>query len=242
MTPLRALVLPTALLVAACASSAAAGQKPKIEPAPPAGFLTDYELLQTHADDPLTRVWMSSQERLGDYDSFLVDPVELMLVPGSIGEQASTEELEMLREDLAASFREILTQAGYRSVLEPGPGTLRVSLAITDVRPVGKGSRAGNIAAGTAAGVAAPGVGFFLPRFKVGYAAIELELSDSETNELIGAAMSTRRGKRALAGMKAYKRWGDARGAFRSWAKQFRDAVDEAHGRGVHRHNSNLDR
>jgi hypothetical protein len=240
--PLRFLGVAVLLSVPLLASPVHAGKKSKIEPSPPSGFLTDYGRLQGHPDDPLTRVYMKDHGRLADYDSFLVEPVELLLVEGGFAERVSADELSFLQETLAETFHEALSRSGYRSVANPGPGTLRISLALTDARPVGQGSRSGHVAATAAAGVALPGAGLWLPRFKVGLASIEMELADSESNELIGAAMSTRRGKRNLAGMKGLKRWGDARGAFHSWAKEFCGALDEAHGRGVHLNNSNLHR
>ena len=60
-------------------------------------------------------------------------------------------------------------------------------------------------------------------------ASIEVELVDSQSGERVAAAVASKKGKRYFAGLKGYKKWGDVKAAFDSWAKDFRKAVDRAH-------------
>ncbi len=59
---------------------------------------------------------------------------------------------------------------------------------------------------------------------------IEGEMLDSTSGERVVAFVTSRGGRRWFSGFNAFKKWGDIETAFRSWAKEFRERSDEAHG------------
>jgi hypothetical protein len=84
--------------------------------------------------------------------------------------------------------------------------------------------------AATAATVGvAPGVSLLVPRLSVGKVGIEGEMLDSMSGERIVAFITSKAGRRWFSGLNSFKKWGDIEAAFRSWAKNFRERLDEAH-------------
>jgi hypothetical protein len=53
---------------------------------------------------------------------------------------------------------------------------------------------------------------------------------DSVTGDMLVAFESSKSGRRFFSGLKAYEKWGDIDAAFRAWAKNFRERLDQAHG------------
>lgn len=53
---------------------------------------------------------------------------------------------------------------------------------------------------------------------------------DSATGDVLVAFESSKNGRRFFSGLKAYEKWGDIDAAFRDWAKNLRDRLDQAHG------------
>jgi hypothetical protein len=58
---------------------------------------------------------------------------------------------------------------------------------------------------------------------------IPREIVDSVSGDVMVAFMTGKSGRRYFSGLKAYQKWGDIEAAFRAWAKNFRERLDEAH-------------
>jgi hypothetical protein len=76
----------------------------------------------------------------------------------------------------------------------------------------------------------APGTSLLVPRLSVGKVGIEGEILDSVSGERLVAFVTGKGGRRWFAGFNAFKKWGDIERAFRSWAKELRQRLDEVHG------------
>ena len=121
---------------------------------------------------------------------------------------------------LAKEFRAIVIteiQDDYPVVDEPGPDVLRLSAALTHLKPV---NPAVNIMSGTV----------MLMPVDFGEAAIEVKFIDSQSGELIGEMKDERHASPFTLDM-GWKRWSHVQGAFEDWADDLKDAMDEAHGR-----------
>jgi hypothetical protein len=191
----------------------------------PAGFLGDYSTLRPASDGGNALVYVSRPGVLGEYERFLLDPVLIYFHPESKADAVSPEELQRLASALRDAVIEELEDGGYSVVHAPGAGVLRVRAAITDVdagRPVA------NVAA-KVAGSAAIGAGFLIPAVDIGRASIEAEMIDTETGGRVAAFADAKKGKRFMGTMAATQKWGHAKAAFKSWAKQFRERLDAAH-------------
>lgn len=104
-------------------------------------------------------------------------------------------------------------------------------LALTNVEPAGAKENAALKGAETVATHAvAPGASLLIPRVSVGKVSIDGEMVDSVSGDVLIAFESSKSGRRFFSGLKAYEKWGDIDAAFRDWAKNFSERLDQAHG------------
>jgi len=96
------------------------------------GFLADTQSLSQVPEHPGTWRWIKPGLDLRPYDKVMIDPVELGLAPASVAQSLHPES----RERYAAEFTEVLRAkiAPFYEVVEiPGPNTLRLRIALTDL-------------------------------------------------------------------------------------------------------------
>lgn len=215
ITYIAALLL--SMILAACATTRTA-------PVPTSGFLGDYSQLHPHPDDPNVLVYRQRPGVLADYDRFYVAPVLVYFHADSRGGGIDPAEVEELAEDLRQKAVDALTDGGWEIAEEAGPGVLQVRAALTDVVPVHGAANVGTKVAG-----AVVGVGLLTPRVDLGRASIEVELSDGDSGERVGAYVVSSRGARYSSPIQGAQRWGDAKAAFRDWAELLARLVDAAH-------------
>lgn len=216
---------PRAICVALLVSAllVAAGAEAKKRPHPLSDFLGDASDLTPHPDKGDLLIYRKAPGVLAGYERILIPTPLLYFDASSLGRGVDPGELKMLADFLRAEVVEALEEepTRYRVVDEPGPGVLVVRSAITGVEPVDPRK---NIAA-SAAGIAI-GVGLLVPRVDLGGASIEVEMLDAETGERLVALAASKSGRRMLGKIKGAKEWGDVKGAFKSWAKNFRKTLD----------------
>ena len=97
------------------------------------GFLSDYSKLQTSPSSEMTRYYLApdAQEKLGDYDSIMVDQPEIFLSEDSPYKGIKPAKLNVIAE----AFRDNVIMAlsrDYTVVEKPGSATLHLRLALTD--------------------------------------------------------------------------------------------------------------
>ena len=191
----------------------------------PSGFLGDYSDLEPHPDGKDMLVYRKSEGVLGPYDQFLIDPVLIYFHPEAKGVGVDPAKLAELATFFRQAVIEELGKGGYQVLEKPGPGVARVRAAITDVNVSTTGANVATKAAGMAAGI-----GFLIPNVDVGGASIEVEILDSQSNERLVAVVDAERGRRFF-NLKGMKKVGDAKKAFKGWAKEFRQRLDRVHGK-----------
>jgi hypothetical protein len=153
------------------------------------------------------------------YDKIIIEPISVWRNQGSDMVDAPKEDLEYLVNYLYASLANQLDQ-DYEIVTRPGPGTMKLRIAITEV----KGSKvamdifstivpttrvlseARNLATGTQA--------------FVGKAAIEGELVDANSGERLLAAVDERAGGKSVRG--ATDEYSDVEEAYAYWAARLK--------------------
>jgi len=153
------------------------------------------------------------------------------LLPKAAGRGIDPDDLEKLAQYFQKAVTDELTKSGrYEIVTTPGPDVLELNVAITNVEPTGGKKNAAVKGAATAATVGvAPGTSLLVPRLSVGKVGIEGEMLDSTSGERMVAFVTSKGGRRWFSGLNSFKKWGDIEAAFRSWAKNFRERLDEAH-------------
>jgi hypothetical protein len=196
------------------------------------GFLGDaYAKLQP---DPGNGDWLTyfkTEDSLRNSQAFLIQPVQVFLIPEAEKRDIDPKELDKLSEYFTKAVTDELTAGHYRVVTEPGPDVMVLRFAITNVQPNGgKKNMAVTGAADIALyGTTPPGTTMLMPRLSVGSVSIEGEMVDSTSGELEMAFMTSKGGRRFFSGLKAYQKWGDIDAAFKGWAKNFRMRLDKAH-------------
>lgn len=185
------------------------------------------------APDPTNRDWLFyllTPDVLRHANAFLVDHVQVYLVPEAEKRDIPQQDLDKLAETFTKDMRDELTAAHYTLVDQAGPGVVTLRFAITNVEP--NGGKTNMAVSGTeavATHALVPGAGLVTPRLKVGRVSIEGEVLDSQTGKVEMAFMTSKSGRRFFSGLKAFEKWGDIDAAFRSWAKNFRQRLDAAH-------------
>jgi hypothetical protein len=195
------------------------------------GFLGDlYSKLQPDPKNADLLTYWKNEDALKNSSKFILDPVIIYLLPEAQTRGIDPEQLAQLAQYFTKAINSELGSGHYQIVTEPGPGVLVLRVAITNVEPNGGKENAGLKGAEVAATHAvAPGASLLIPRLSVGKVAIEGEVVDSTSGDVMVAFMTSKSGRRYFSGLKAYEKWGDIDAAFRAWAKNLRERLDKAH-------------
>lgn len=192
------------------------------------GFLQDYSKLQPGGEDRADYVYINKDVDFTKYKKAFVDKVVIYLTPEL---QSRGIQPDVMKE-LADAFEKELAMeinSSLPMVDQAGPDTLRVRVAITDIEPsdpvlntVGAILPVGWVI--SAASKATTGAAA-----NVGKASIEMEVLDSVTGKILGAAVDTKVGaKYDIAGT---SKWGHSKKAFKEWAQKIRERLDEVQGK-----------
>ncbi len=176
------------------------------------GFLSDYSKLEEIEENHL----VYDSGNFGDYSKFIIEPVAMLYRQPEDKRIFDDEELADLQTHFATKVRKALIEDdGYQVVEMPGPGTATLRIGITDVDDT--------------IGVLNLSIYTKITGAGLGGAAMEGELVDSVTGEQIGAVIRWGSGSRILRA--GFTHTGDAKIVINRWVKDFRERIDEAHGR-----------
>jgi Protein of unknown function (DUF3313) len=196
------------------------------------GFLGDYSGLTPDPKNGDLLLYEKDRDAMKKYNKFIFDPITIYLLPEARDRGIDADDLERLAQYFHDAVTDELKKSGrYEIVTTPGPDVLELNVAITNVEPNG-GKKNAAVKGGAAAVSAAtvPGIGLAVPRLSVGRVSIEGEMLDSTSGERQVAFVTGKGGRRWFSGLSGFKKWADIEAAFRSWAKNFRERLDEAHG------------
>ena len=196
------------------------------------GFLGDYSGLAPDPKNGDLLLYEKDRSAMKKYNKFIFDPVTIYLLPEARDRGIDADDLERLAQYFHDAVTDELKKSGrYEIVTTPGPDVLELNVAITNVEPTG-GKKNAAVTGGAAAVSAAtvPGIGLAVPRLSVGRVSIEGEMLDSTSGERQVAFVTGKGGRRWFSGLSGFKKWADIEAAFRSWAKNFRQRLDEVHG------------
>jgi Protein of unknown function (DUF3313) len=177
--------------------------------APQTGFLSSYQNLEANGSAGMKYVG----PKLGQYSSFMLDPVEVHFYDGEAARNISNEDIARLESFFYDQVQQNLS-ASYPIVTTPGPGVGRIRIAITNLKP---GTPALNVIPQTK-----------LTGLGLGAASGEVEIIDSVSGEQIAAGIETQTGSRlSLSGL---AKWGDAEAVMKDWSQRIVAAIVAAHG------------
>ncbi len=180
------------------------------------GFLSDYSKLSPspYKDAEGAMAYMNPKNPLKNYDKFILNPIQIRL--SQKGKERGIDEGKL--RELASYFdqqlRAELGKSDYSIVNQPGPGTLLLRVALTDIKP-------SNPLMNVHPAMIASGVG-------LGGASMEAEIHDALTGEVVVEVIDTQAGGRGFDGLTKY---GNAKDVIEKWSKRLVIRMDEAHGK-----------
>jgi hypothetical protein len=194
------------------------------------GFLQDYSLLRS--DDPMKAVnwvYVNVKADYSTYNKIMLDDVVFFISKDADYKGFEAKELA----DLGKAFHMAIImnlRGAYEFTDTPGPGVMRIRVAVTNLVP-------SSSVAGTVTTIVP--VGLVLSAAKkaatgshigMGEVAIEGEIIDAQTNEILGAVIDSKAGKKYKVG-KSTSKWGHAVDIFNTWGQNIRTRLDKHSGR-----------
>jgi hypothetical protein len=177
------------------------------------GFLVDYSQLKPGPEGGVAKVYRKKGVDLKKYSKIMMDHVVFFFKDDAQEKGIDPLEMAELSHKFHKEARAALGSA-YPFVEEPGPGVMRVRVAITDLElPKRTPGMLKSIMTGKGPGV--------------GEISMEFEFLDSETNQRIAAGVDRRTGTM----IQNLSKFGTAEDAFKFWAQRLRFRMDEAHGK-----------
>lgn len=188
------------------------------------GFLADYSKLQRGPKGGAALVYIKPGVNWAPYDKVIVEPVIVWYSEHADYKGIKPMELMALTDYFNEAIVKNL-EGAYSIVGTPGPGVLRIRVAITNVIPTNPTMDAitGTVPQTrllSAVSKATTGKSLF-----VGEASAEFELRDAQTNDLLAEAVDRRAGEKKFLQVK--DNWTDAKEAMDYWAKRLRQRLDE---------------
>ena len=191
----------------------------------PSGFLGDYSALRAGGEDEAQLVYVNPETDFSRYRSIMIESVTVWY--SSDASHLSAEDEQMLSDYLYAALHEELGKS-FEIVDQPGPDTMKLRAAISEARGAKLVANAittivpqlrmlstlGGMATGTAV--------------LVGEAAVEVDITDSQTGERLAAAVDERVGNKTIRG--GLGEWSHAKEAFEFWAVRVAERLDELRG------------
>lgn len=152
---------------------------------------------------------------LASYSSFIIDPITVRRT-NSDDKLLTEEDFVYAQHYLKKAMVDELQASGYQIVEEPTNETLRISLAISDLKaPISVSSKFATMLGS---------------HFELGGVTISAAFSDPETGRIDAVVMVRSRGESMLQD-KPWSNMADIEAAFDHWALGLRGAIDKAHGK-----------
>jgi len=211
-----------------CAACAGTHQVRSVETS---GFLSNYSQLKEGKDDQALMVYTDPNVKFSEYSKIIIDPVSLKASEDSDMGKISAEDRQAIANYFYAALKENLSKK-YAIVIEPGPGTMKLRVALTDM----SGSK---VVLDTLSSIVPVGIAVNLlykgatgNSTAVGSATGEMELLDSTTGKRLIAAVDGRSGRKYTGKFDKWGKWNDTKDACDYWAQRIAQRLDELSGRG----------
>ena len=193
------------------------------------GFLSTYDGLKQSDEYMVEYAFINENVDFKSYDKIILDYVVFFAKDDAEYKGLQANEMQQLAEAFHKSIIKALSDK-YQFVSGPGPGVMRVRLALTNVEPIKLG--ADFLTAVVPVGVALNlvKVGTKGTSIGVGRTSMEAEIFDTQSKMRLLAAIDTDVGKK-YSGYKGDTKWSHAEGTFEAWAKDLREMLDKLSGR-----------
>jgi hypothetical protein len=209
-----------AMLCVACASTH------QVRSVETSGFLSDYSQLKEGTDEQALMVYIDSDVNFDTYDKIIIDPVRLVVSEDSDMAKISEEDRQAIANYFNAALNEQLSKK-HTIVTEPGPQTLKLRLALTDM--AGSSVVLDTIGSILPIGIAVNMIAKVATgnNVSVGSATAEMELLDSSTGKRLAAAVDGRGGTKYTGKFDKFGEWNDTKDACDYWAQRIETRLEE---------------
>ena len=244
---LTPIILSSLLLTGGCGSNLITGSRG--QPAY-AEFLSQPGRLRPAPDGSGALAWVDTGADLKRYNKFLIEPIQVRLADDAGHKTVDPAQLKALMDYLNQAITKALTPT-YEVVNKPGPGVLRLRIALTDLVPTKPAYSVAalvvpyatvvDLASGAASGGSAGSPPY------LGRTGIAAMLIDAQNQQVVAEYADTQIGRKyavdtsqGVTGaiktgvgdyLKSYSTWAYARQAFDGWAAVLRRWLDRVHGR-----------
>jgi hypothetical protein len=191
------------------------------------GFLTDYPEFKPDPKGSLDLVYLQEGVDFKSYNKVMFDHVLFLVKDDAKYKGIHVDELRQLADSFHMAVVDAL-EGAYPLVSEPGPGVLRIRVAITDVKASNPFLNTITTILPTGLAISTIKRGLTGTHSFVGESSMEAEFLDSQTNERIGAAID-RKAAAKYKVIKGLRKWKHAEDVFKFWAKRLRKWLDEVH-------------
>jgi hypothetical protein len=181
-----------------------------VQPTGSNGFLSDYSKLQQNPRYQGSKIYTNPEIPLKNYSRFIVNPVQVRLSSIGAHRGADASKQQEISQYAHQQFVSALQTGGYEVVTNPGPGTLILRSALTEVAPSELKPRS------------------FLMNISLGGASIEAEFIDALSGEVVVAVTESQRGGKISTGTNDYE---NAKNVIDRWAERLVRRMDEEHGK-----------
>jgi hypothetical protein len=215
-----------------CASKPEIKSSPETKSSPErksSGFLTDYSKLSENTFDALTWGYEKDGVDWGTYDKIILEQVVFFVDENAEYKGIDPEDLAELTRYFYDKMVEAFT--GFYSFTDkPGPRTFRLRIAITDLVPSKPAVGAWSTFMPPALILSHAKKATTGSHLGMGSVSFEIEAIDSQTNEVLGAAINKNQGKKYNVG-KTFTKWGQVKAIFDDFAKVTRKRFEKLGGR-----------
>ena len=193
------------------------------------GFLSTYDGLKPADDSMMEWLFLNENAKFNSYDKIILDYVVFFVKEDAEYKGLQIDEMQQLAEAFHKSVIEALSDK-YQFVSKPGPGVMRVRLALTNVEPIklGRSFLTSVVPVGMAINLVK--VGVTGESIGVGRTSMEGEIFDSMSGMRLCAAIDIDVGRK-YSGYKGDTKWAHAEGTFEAWGKDLQKFLDKVSGR-----------
>ena len=167
---------------------------------------------------PFDKTWVNPSAlawgRVKGFDRVVILPVNTSYLKATPEQRADAEKMAAY---MRAQFQNEFARGGkYHVANQPGGKTLKIELALVQLKPT---NVAGNVIS-TGAGAVVPGANIIGSQFTHGGIAFEAKLRNGETGELLAEYADSQKDKMSLLSFRDYSANAHSRRAIQDWARQ----------------------
>lgn len=210
-------VVGCAFVMAGCASTSQARKTTT------SGFLGDYSQLKLGGEGQAQLLYVDPAAKFSTYNAILMEPITVYAnAEDSALSKVPKDQLQELVNYLDAAVRAQLA-GDYKFVTEPGPGVMRLRIALTEAKGANVGLSA--VSSVTPMGLALNGLKKAVTGAStgVGSTRAEMELVDAQSGKRLAAAVDERVGGKTS----SFSKWESAKESFDYWAERLKARLAE---------------